>query len=163
MIWMAQNPQDSSETRVWFAFSDRETFDEVKDLFKEELEAVYHPETRTWEPGFGFNLWDVEVFCRLHRIPFDKASWQEVEWRSRGNEDRRAYRREEARQERPPNRAAQSALSPYQILGLLENVELEVVDAAYRALAKKYHPDKGGDTETMKRINLAYQQIRGMR
>ncbi len=32
-----------------------------------------------------------------------------------------------------------------------------VVSAAYRALAKTTHPDAGGDTATMQRLNLAYE------
>lgn len=31
------------------------------------------------------------------------------------------------------------------------------LDTVYRALASAFHPDVGGDTETMKRINLAYE------
>ena len=35
----------------------------------------------------------------------------------------------------------------------------EVIDAAYRALARLYHPDAGGSEEAMTRLNLAYRQI----
>lgn len=35
----------------------------------------------------------------------------------------------------------------------------EVVKAAYRALSKLYHPDRGGDTAAMQRLNEAYARI----
>jgi hypothetical protein len=36
-----------------------------------------------------------------------------------------------------------------------------VIKAVYRTLAHTTHPDKGGDTEAMKRLNLAYERLRG--
>jgi curved DNA-binding protein CbpA len=35
----------------------------------------------------------------------------------------------------------------------------EVIDAAFRALAKQYHPDRGGSTAQMQRLNLAREQL----
>ncbi|MFA5561558.1 MAG: J domain-containing protein [Eubacteriales bacterium] len=56
---------------------------------------------------------------------------------------------------------------PYQILGVSRNATDEQVKAAYRALARKYHPDNYTSdnpladlaTEKMKQINEAYEQI----
>lgn len=36
----------------------------------------------------------------------------------------------------------------------------ELIQAGYRALAKKYHPDVGGDTERMQQINRAVDALR---
>jgi hypothetical protein len=36
----------------------------------------------------------------------------------------------------------------------------EVTEAAYRALSKLHHPDRGGSTEKMKQINAAMEQAR---
>jgi curved DNA-binding protein CbpA len=52
---------------------------------------------------------------------------------------------------------------PYRVLQVQATAEPEVVQAAYRALAKKYHPDR--DTSTyaarrMREINEAYAQLR---
>uniref|UniRef100_A0A6M3IPW1 Putative chaperone n=1 Tax=viral metagenome TaxID=1070528 RepID=A0A6M3IPW1_9ZZZZ len=47
------------------------------------------------------------------------------------------------------------------MLYLVENAPLELVRTAYKTLAMMYHPDKGGDQEVMKRINLAYKEILG--
>jgi len=55
----------------------------------------------------------------------------------------------------------QVAASSWGKLYLVEGAPLEVVRAAYKALAIKYHPDKGGDQEIMKNINIAYKDILG--
>ena len=36
---------------------------------------------------------------------------------------------------------------------------LEELKAQYRKLAMKHHPDKGGDTETMKKVNVEYDLL----
>ena len=53
---------------------------------------------------------------------------------------------------------------PYKVLGVAPNASDEEIKAAYRALAKKYHPDLNpGDESAAKRmneINAAYDQIK---
>lgn len=45
---------------------------------------------------------------------------------------------------------------PYQILGIDRNASADDIKSAYRKLAKKYHPDLGGDPEKFKEINEAH-------
>ena len=49
----------------------------------------------------------------------------------------------------------------YSKLYLIEGAPLEVIRASYKALAIKYHPDKGGDVERMSEINVAYKELLG--
>lgn len=60
--------------------------------------------------------------------------------------------------------------NPYEVLGVREDATDEAIKEAYRALARKYHPDKYIDeglkemaTEKMKTINEAYEEIKNIR
>ena len=59
---------------------------------------------------------------------------------------------------------------PYKVLGVSPNATDEEIKDAYRALVKKYHPDKFADSdlaelanEKMKDVNAAYDEIQKMR
>jgi len=47
----------------------------------------------------------------------------------------------------------------YQILGISKDASTDDIKKAYRKLAHKYHPDKGGDTEKFKEVSEAYQVL----
>lgn len=56
-----------------------------------------------------------------------------------------------------------AVLDPYKVLQVLPTAEDEVVRAAYRALALKYHPDRDASSSAGKRIrelNTAYEMVR---
>lgn len=46
-------------------------------------------------------------------------------------------------------------LNAYDVLGVGRNATPEEIKAAWRTMAVKHHPDKGGDLETMKSVNQA--------
>jgi len=45
---------------------------------------------------------------------------------------------------------------PYSVMGVPRDADAEEIRKAYRKLALRYHPDKGGDQDTFKRISEAY-------
>lgn len=60
----------------------------------------------------------------------------------------------------PPPPRSDTRTDAYATLWLRPGAPPEVVRAAYRALAQLHHPDVGGDTETMKRVNGAFDALR---
>src|SRR5664280_1509992 len=48
---------------------------------------------------------------------------------------------------------------PYEVLQVQPSAEAEVVRAAYRVLARKYHPDLGGDATRMVALNDAWDVL----
>ena len=54
-------------------------------------------------------------------------------------------------------------MNHYEVLQVSEQATQEVIRAAYRALAQRFHPDRAGDTpanqERLSRINLAYEVL----
>ena len=49
---------------------------------------------------------------------------------------------------------------PYEILGIRPDSTLEFAEMVYLGLAKKFHPDNGGDAKQMQQINEAIEDIR---
>lgn len=47
----------------------------------------------------------------------------------------------------------------YSILGVKENVDQEEIKKAYKKLAMKHHPDRGGDTKLFQSISQAYDTL----
>lgn len=50
----------------------------------------------------------------------------------------------------------------YIVLQVSETAPLEVVEASYKALSRKAHPDNGGSTDAMARLNRAIEQARAV-
>ena len=50
-------------------------------------------------------------------------------------------------------------MDPYKILGVSNSSSQEEIKKAYRKLASKHHPDRGGDESKFKEISQAYSII----
>ena len=51
-------------------------------------------------------------------------------------------------------------ISPYSILYITPNAPDFIIKAAYKALAFKYHPDRGGDADKFQEVRSAYEAIK---
>src|SRR2546430_16881142 len=56
--------------------------------------------------------------------------------------------------------APPQAIDPYELLEIRPDASLEVAEAVYKAKVRNIHPDRGGSTEHMKRLNQAINEIR---
>ena len=50
-------------------------------------------------------------------------------------------------------------MDPYKELGISYNATEKEIKSAYRKLAIKHHPDKGGDPEKFKQVAAAYETL----
>lgn len=50
-------------------------------------------------------------------------------------------------------------MNPYDVLGVGRNATPEEIKSAYRKLASKHHPDRGGDTKAFQEIQAAYDTL----
>ncbi len=124
--------------------NDREAFAFLIESLKDAVPAydrTYSPASREWlidaSARDSLEMWldDAREVCGAS-----------VEWQPTKHERTRA---------KPPNETTAHAT-----LHLLPSAPPEVVRAAYKALAMKHHPDKGGSTELMQAINQAYERLR---
>lgn len=58
-----------------------------------------------------------------------------------------------------PARSLLERQQALKVLGLPSNATPQQIKRRYRTLAKRYHPDKGGDQRQMQRIIAAYQVL----
>lgn len=133
---------EGGAVEVWWPF-DQEALDDFKA-------AIPHP----------FRRWDAQRRCwRVDRV----RAAQAVAWlRDRfPNADEIPWRRRDEPPPPPPPGGSRP-VEPWASLHLLPTAPRPVVDAAYRAMARIAHPDLGGDADRMKRINAAYEQLKGL-
>lgn len=50
--------------------------------------------------------------------------------------------------------------APTDVLGVALDATLEEIRTAFRRLAMKHHPDRGGDPETFQKIQAAYEKLK---
>jgi DnaJ-domain-containing protein 1 len=123
--------------------SDRDAFEFLIEALKDAIPAydrTYSPASREWfihaSARDSLDNWLDDA-----RAVFNAS----VEWQPTKHEHTRAKPRNET--------------TAHAVLHLLPSAPPEVVRAAYKALAMKHHPDHGGDTEAMQKINEAYRRL----
>jgi hypothetical protein len=114
------------------------------------LKDMIDPSSRLWQPAS--KSWrilpDGQLFIKDWLTLCKETFGAEVSWTSAKKDDRR-WNVPKSKPE----------VDPFATLHLLPSAPPEVVKAAYKALAMKHHPDRGGSVEEMQRVNVAYETI----
>lgn len=95
---------------------------------------------------------------RKAREAAEEAKRKAEEAEARKKADEEARRR--WRQWQEAAKAKSSGFDPYDILGVARGASKEEIKKAWKSMAIKHHPDRGGDLETMKKINRAYDMVK---
>ena len=109
--------------------------------YVETLKADIFPRDRRWDPDeqiWFFTDRSIELVCSLLKEFYGDFRWVRTQARAA-----------------VPDTVADS----YAVLHLLPSAPESLVTAAYRILAKITHPDAGGNTAAMQRINKAKAEI----
>jgi len=109
--------------------------------FVDELKAGIPARRRRWSKTL--KMWRVDAAWVDEAISIAQQYYR-VEFANRGTE------REAKRNPEP---------AAWAELWLVPGAPPEVIRAAYRVMAQLHHPDRGGDTAAMQRINAAYELI----
>jgi hypothetical protein len=65
-----------------------------------------------------------------------------------------------SRQDAPKSRRIVQETGTYQVIAeLLRSASIDTLKRVYRALAADFHPDRGGDEDMLRRLNVAWDKI----
>jgi hypothetical protein len=81
--------------------------------------------------------------------------YEEMEQMGRRHEEKLEHLRNRREIAPPP----EEVIEALRVLDLPSDVSFAVIHQRYRQLAKRYHPDAGGDPETFRQINAAYKCV----
>lgn len=106
-------------------------------------------------------VWMIHHTWLPHVVPVARAQFDEVDWSSLPTEWQMNIAGARAQSQRRYPQPVDNSVnkSPYAILFVTENAPREVIQASYKALARKYHPDVSGDEKKMVELNSAYAEI----
>ncbi len=132
-------------TRTADGLSYRVTFP-FDRIFVDAIKADVPPHSRTYDPDE--KAWYIAVAYQRIIRQLLEAVFIEVEVSDFG--------RHESRRAEPDV----GGRTEFHVLHLRESAPPELVEAAFRCLARIHHPDRGGDTATMQAINSAYAALK---
>jgi hypothetical protein len=135
--------------------TEREGFHSAVESLKSYIDAScrsYDPQTKKWHVDEAASdcMHDWLGYCTI-------SLGASVAWFG-------ARRSEQKRTQQPPPREPRTSKPPKMLdacktLCITPDAPAPVVKAAYRALAQLHHPDCGGKTEMMQKINAAYELL----
>lgn len=114
---------------------------------------------RTYD--YQSKVWRFHHTWLPHVAPIARERFTEVDWSSLPPDWQIEIAKTKTRRRPKKIQAVDKSVerSPYSILYVTEDAPMEVVQASYKALARKHHPDVSGDQDQMVDLNNAYEEI----
>ena len=143
--------EDCPEEELLFTRMDLISFKTLADI----SDWLKKPERHLW-------LQETERLAKIVSFGHDKARMELEREQERIRQEFQAKFEKEQRQREQQWKYSFAGLftsSEYAVLGLPIGADVAAIKKAYRTLAKKYHPDVGGNAEQFKRINEAYHVL----
>lgn len=123
--------------------------DPLNDFYNEILDAAVTTLIDTIRPEFRKIARDAVTNAKAQADA--KASRQHNRTKSQGTHPPRRER----------ERVTPPQLTLYDVLEVSPRASPETIEAAYKSLARRHHPDVGGKLSTMQDITNAYQVLKG--
>jgi hypothetical protein len=152
IINITREGSSANDYTIRLRSDESDVFHSAIETLKKYIDASsrsYDPQTKKWhvDEAASADMHDWLDHCTA-------TLGASVEWFG-------ARRTEKKRTQQPPPKKV--TLVPqreyYRTLYLVPGCPPELVKAAYRCLAQIHHPDKGGDTVAMQKINEAYRRL----
>lgn len=129
--------------------------------FREGIEAL-----KSHVPSYlrGFDrsakCWFIDSAAEVHLWAWRRFAERDLDAKIIDDDDEPDPAESRRRQQhRPPREDAVAAA--YKDLFLIPGAPIQLVKAAHKILARQFHPDFGGNHETMIRVNTAFDRIVG--
>jgi hypothetical protein len=117
------------------------------------LDYGRHKQSRTYESSWVGGLWYMTT------PPDDGKEYERDRWSGAWMPTAAERAREQAKYDQFRPLLTQNSYGHWAVLGVEVGVSKDDVKAAYRRLASKHHPDRGGDAAVMAKINVAYAAL----
>lgn len=129
--------------------------------FVDALNRLVPNDLRLWERDR--KRWYVFESYAEQAVRLARQHWPSIDLKDYNREA--GPRRQERQQSQgssnqQPPRWASASRSDCATLYLTEDAPAEVIRAAYKALAVKHHPDRGGDVAIMQAVNAAFDRLK---
>lgn len=146
-------------------------FDDIHKIMEEFVESYSHGDEAEGYDAFAPDQDEDDFWNSFDEVDAERKVKEEEEAKRKAEEDaKRKAEKEKQQKARESEPEPEPESEPkkgfaydkyYRVLGIPTNSSLRDVKKAYRKLAVKNHPDKGGDEEVFKKIQEAFDKLLG--
>jgi hypothetical protein len=128
-------------------------------LFVQELKDLVPHDLRVWERDD--KRWYVFESYAEQAVKLARRYWPNIDLSDyRANAHGRGQQSQSSSNYQQTSWSTPGISQDHATLFVMSTAPREVVTAAYKALARLYHPDTGGDASKMQAVNAAYERLK---